>query len=71
VSGLHCDYNRFVPRRHAYPDANSHRHSVSYADPHGHGYFDSQIYAYTTFNADTEAASHSGAEILMPVIGEK
>jgi hypothetical protein len=60
-----------VPRRHAYPDANSDGHSVSYADPDGHGYFESQTYPYTTFNADTEVASHSGAEILMPVIGEK
>jgi hypothetical protein len=50
-----------VPRRDAYPDANSHGHRNPgcncYANCHDYGYFDAETYAYTTFRAFAEAAS--------------
>jgi len=64
VSGLHSDYYRVVPRRHAYPDADGQ------SNGYGYGYSDAETYAYTKVSADTETASHSGAETLIAVISE-
>ena len=67
MSGIHSEYNRVVCWRHAYPHANSQSNGYGdcnrYANRHGYGYSDAETYAHTTFNADPEAAPHSGAEI--------
>ena len=62
VSGLHSDCNSVVPRRRAYPDADS--------QSNGYSYSDAETYAYTKAGADSEAASHSGAQTLIAAISE-
>ena len=61
MSGLHCDYNRVVRWRHAYPHASSHPDGNPacnrYANCHNYGYSDAETYAYTTSSAFAEASS--------------
>jgi hypothetical protein len=64
VSGLHSDDNRVLPRRHAYPDANSHSNGNSNRNRHGYGYSDcnhhSNCHCYAAVYPDTKA--HSSAK---------
>jgi hypothetical protein len=59
VPGLHRDYNRVVPRRHAYADGNSYPYRNRYTDWYAFNY--AKAKANTARSTNAQASSHPGA----------